>query len=442
MCASFDAASSSDAPSSADAATPALAVETADGSPLDVCILSYRSDPFSGGQGVYVKHLSRELVDLGHSVDVISGRPYPDLDPRVDLVKLPGANVVDEERRLWAFELSYLRSPTKLFEWASAVTGGFPDPYAFGKRVERYFERNEPDYDVVHDNQSLCYGLLELLERGIPTVATVHHPITVDKELALRHAGGLRSRSLIHRWYRFLRMQKRVARELPHVITVSNASKQRTVEDFDLSPETATVVHNGIDTELYEPVNRDCEPRRIISTISSDLPMKGVRYLLKAFERVRREEPDAELLVMGDFDDDGAIADLIDRLGIADAITTRTRVTDTEMVELYSSAALAVVPSLYEGFGLPAGEAMACGVPVVATTGGGLPEVVGDTGVLVPPGDVEALARAMGNLLADPERRERMGRAGRERIRSEFDWEETARETTDIYTRAIEHADG
>lgn len=436
MCASHDATAQSVGAGASPAAEPDP------GDPLDVCLLSYRSDPYSGGQGVYVYHLSRALAALGHSVDVVSGRPYPELDPRVNLIELPGANVFEAESNLGAFEPSFLRSPTKLYEWASALTGGFPEPYAFGRRVVRYFEEHDPDYDVIHDNQSLSYGLLELVERGHPTVATVHHPITVDRELALSHADGLLSRALVRRWFRFLRMQESVARELPHVIAVSRASKQRAVRDFGIDAATATVIHNGIDTDRYAPRERERRPTRLATTISSDVPLKGLSYLLCAFARVRREVPDAELLVMGDLEGDGETGRLISELGIAEAIDCRRRIDDGEMVELYSSAAMAVVPSLYEGFGLPAAEAMACGVPVVATTGGALPEVVGDAGVLVPPGDVDALTRAITTLLSDAARRERLGSAARRRVRAEFDWEDTARETVDLYRRAIDDVNG
>ena len=436
MCASHDATAQSVGASASTTDVPDP------DEPLDVCLLSYRSDPYSGGQGVYVYHLSRALASLGHSVDVISGRPYPELDPRVNLVELPGANVFEAESNLAAFEPSFLRSPTKLYEWTSALTGGFPEPYAFGRRVVRYFEEHEPDYDVVHDNQSLSYGLLELVERGHPTVATVHHPISVDRELALEHADGLTSRLLVKRWFRFLDMQEAVARELPHVIAVSGASKRRAVEDFGVDAATATVIHNGIDTNRYEPRERERHERRIATTISSDVPLKGLSYLLRAFARVREVEPDAELLVMGDLNEDGETGRLVDDLGIGDAIDCRRRIDDDEMVELYASSAMAVVPSLYEGFGLPAAEAMACGVPVVATSGGALPEVVGDAGVLVPPGDVAALARAVTTLLDDPARRERLGEAARNRVCAEFDWADTARETAAIYRRAIEAATG
>jgi glycosyltransferase involved in cell wall biosynthesis len=420
---------------------PSLESAAATDEPLDICLLSYRSNPYSGGQGVYVKYLSRALTDLGHSVDVLSGKPYPDLDDDVGLVKLPGENVVDELDRLGQFEPSYLRDPLALYEWLSALTGGFPDPYVFGRQVVDYFEEHQPAYDVVHDNQSLCHGLHTLRERGHPVVATVHHPITVDRDAALEAADDWTERLLIRRWYSFLRMQRDVVQELPHVLTVSESAKHRTVTDFGADPESIRVVHNGIDTELFEPVDRAPDPDpdrpRVMTTVSADVPLKGTRHLLEAFATVR-ETIDAELVVVGEFDEGGDCERLVSELGLADAIETHNEISYERMVELYGSADVAVVPSIYEGFGLPAGEALACGVPVVATTGGGLPEVVGDAGVLVEPGNSDALAGAVRDLLEDDERRRTLGKQGRERIVAEFDWERAARETVQTYRNAIE----
>jgi len=430
------------------------ATAVAGGDPLEVCLLSYRSDPYSGGQGVYVRYLSRALTDLGHSVDVVSGKPYPDLDEDVRLVKLPGENVVDELDRLGQFEPSYLADPTALYEWLSALTGGFPDPYAFGRRVLEYFESHEPGYDVVHDNQSLCYALPELEKRGYPVVATVHHPITVDREVTLAEADGLRERLLVRRWYRFLRMQQAVVPQLSHIVTVSEAARRRTVTDFGADPDAVRVVHNGIDTDVFEPRDGEVEAdgaggvdgptdaaeHRLMTTVSADAPIKGVRYLLRAFARVR-EAVDAELVVVGEFDEGGDAEGLVEELGVGDAIATHSGISTDRLVDLYASADVAAVPSVYEGFGLPAGEAMACGVPVVATDGGALPEVVGGAGVQVPARDAGALATAILDLLEDPGRRRRLGRRGRERVVEQFDWERAARETARTYRQAI-HGDG
>ncbi|QSW97954.1 glycosyltransferase family 4 protein [Haloterrigena alkaliphila] len=430
-------AGGSTAASATTEAGPSPGTARLEGEPLDICLLSYRSNPYSGGQGVYVKYLSRALTDLGHSVDVISGEPYPELDDDVGLIKLPGENVVDELDRLGQFEPSYLTDPLAMYEWLSALTGGFPDPYAFGRRVVDYFEERDPDYDVIHDNQSLCYGLQTLRERGHPVVATVHHPITVDRDAALAAADGWGERLLIRRWYRFLRMQREVVRELPHVLTVSESAKRRTVSDFSADPESIRVVHNGIDTDLFEPVDQSVDRPRVMTTVSADVPLKGARYLLEAFAEVR-EDVDAELVVVGEFDEGGDCDRLLSELGIADAVETHSEISYDRMIDLYGTADVAVVPSLYEGFGLPAGEAMACGVPVVATTGGALPEVVGDAGVLVKPGDAGEMADAIRDLLADDDRRRRLGERARDRIVEEFDWERAARETVRTYRTAIE----
>lgn len=427
---------------STGAAASTATASKPDAGSLDVCLLSYRSNPYSGGQGVYVKYLSRALTELGHDVDVISGQPYPDLDPQVDLVKLPGPNVIEEVDRLGAFEPAFLTDRTELFEWLSVLTGGFPEPYTFGERVVRYFREHGVKYDVIHDNQSLCYALLDLVEMDVPTVATIHHPITVDRDIALANAEGIGERLLTKRWYRFLRMQGKVAERLPHLITVSEASKQTAVEDFGVSPSGVDVVHNGIDTETFHPLpSVDRRDDRIMTTVSADAPLKGARYLLEAFADLQDHPRDPELVVVGEFDEGGTCDQLVDNLGIRDSVTTYSEISTDRMVELYATATLAVVPSLYEGFGLPAGEAMACGVPLVASTGGGLSEVVDDAGLTVEPGNVEGLRSAMRRLLDNPDLRDRLGENGRERITTEFDWEEAARETVQVYRDAIAHAD-
>jgi glycosyltransferase involved in cell wall biosynthesis len=282
-------------------------------------------------------------------------------------------------------------------------------------------------------------------------VATVHHPITVDREVTLAETDGLSERLLVRRWYHFLRMQQAVVPQLAHVVTVSEAARERTVADFGASPDAVRVVHNGVDTDVFEPRTGGAErgettdsgraASHLMTTVSADAPVKGVRYLLQAFAQVR-ESIDAELVVVGEFDDGGDADRLVAELGLGDAVTTHAGVTTDRLVDLYASADVAVVPSVYEGFGLPAGEAMACGVPVVATDGGALPEVVGDAGVQVPAADADALATAIVDLLGDPDRRRRLGRRGRERVVQEFAWERAARETARTYRQAITNGDG
>lgn len=406
---------------------------------LDICLLSYRGNPYSGGQGVYIKYLSRALTQLGHSVDVIAGEPYPDVDSTVRLIKLPGENIFEADSRIRAFDPAYIRSPTKLFEWASVITGGFPEPYTFGKRVVEYFSEKKPQYDIVHDNQSLCYGLLELAEMGIPLIATIHHPITVDREYDLAHADSITRRLFIRRWYRFLSMQEQVVKNLQHIITVSEAAKQRTISDFNASPDVIEVIYNGIDTTQFVPRAEPITiPKQLIATVSSGLSLKGTKYLLEAFSVINNTDSETELHLIGSLDEQAL--SLARKLNIIDNITTYSQISYNYMVDLYAQSSVAVVPSLYEGFGLPAGEAMACGVPVVATTGGGLPEVVGDAGMLVSPGDATALADGVLKLLEDDTFRHRLGRQARQRITAEFNWESTASRTVDCYREAIQHA--
>jgi glycosyltransferase involved in cell wall biosynthesis len=289
---------------------------------------------------------------------------------------------------------------------------------------------------VVHDNQCLSYGLWGI-KRLLPTLATIHHPITVDRDLAFRAAESLWRRAQILRWYSFIGMQKRVARTLSHIITVSGCAKRDIGRDFSIGEDRFRVVPNGIDTDLFYPIpDIKREPNRLMVTNSADMPLKGLRHLMLAVADVARTH-DVRLTVVGAPAENGHVVRLIRELGVGDRITFTGRIDHGAFVRLYARAAVAVVPSMYEGFGLPAGEAMACGVPVISTTGGALPEVVGDAGVLVPPGDAAALARAVRDLLDRPDRARELGLAGLRRVRASFTWEKAAQKTVLAYREAI-----
>ncbi len=405
---------------------------------LNICLLGYRSNPYSGGQGIYIHYLSKALVDAGHNVDVISGQPYPHLDRRVRLIKLPGLNLFEEESHVLALRPRHLLSWTDFFEWFSMLTGGFPEPYTFGRRLTRYFRKTRPAYDIVHDNQSLCYGLLALQNQGIPVVTTIHHPITSDLEIALNDTQDWKLRLLIRRWHSFLRMQKKVVPNLHHVVTVSEASRQDIAQAFRIDPSGIHVVPNGIDTEVFRPCpDIPRKPFRIMATASADAPLKGLGYLLKALPEVIRAFPETRLVVLGKLREDGDTRKLIDSLGLKDVVRFVSGIETREVVRMYAEATLVVVPSLYEGFGLPAGEAMACEVPVVSTDGGALPEVVGDCGITVPAANEAAIAAAIRQLLADPEKRNELARLGRARILEKFSWKVAAGKMVQLYSHAI-----
>jgi glycosyltransferase involved in cell wall biosynthesis len=405
---------------------------------LKVCLLGYRSNPYSGGQGIYLKFLSHALVEAGHSVDVISGEPYPELDERVRLIKLPGLNLFEADNHVTAIRPRHFLSFTDFVEWFSMLTGGFPEPYTFGRRLVQYFRRHRPEYDVVHDNQSLCYGTLELQKMGVPLLTTIHHPITSDLRIALQSATSLSQRLLLKRWHSFLTMQKKVVQQLDHLVTVSQASRADIATDFEVSADKLHIVPNGIDTEVFKPkpdITRD--PCTVMATASADAPLKGLQYLLRAIAQLCDELPSIKVNILGTLNKDGTTAKLIDELGISNRITFYSGLTSDEVAGLYAVATCVVVPSVYEGFGLPAGEAMACQVPVISTNGGALPEVVGDAGLIVPVKDHQAIADALRRLLADHILQNELALKGRERILKLFSWKVAAHEMTRLYSQVI-----
>ncbi len=407
---------------------------------LRIALLTYRGDPFCGGQGVYVRNLSRELVGLGHSVEVLAGQPYPEVDDGVVLRPLPSLDLYRQPDPFRVPKLAEFRDAIDVLEFAIMCTAGFPEPLTFTLRAARELRRGAADFDVVHDNQSLGYGLLDIARR-LPVVETIHHPITVDRRLDLAGAPTPRKRASLRRWYRFTRMQGRVARRLDHTITVSSSSAADIVRDLHVRPDRLQVIPVGIDPIRFRPLPSAARvPGRIVTTASADVPLKGLVVLLEAVAKVRVDH-DVELVVVGKRRRKGPTDEALARLGLEDAVRFVSGVADSELVELLNSAEVAVVPSLYEGFSLPAIEAMACATPLVATTGGALPEVVGDSGdtaLLVEPGDPSALASAIATLLDDAGLRQRIGAAGRERVLERFTWQAAARRTVDVYREAIE----
>ncbi len=402
--------------------------------------MGYRSQPHGGGQGVYLRYLSKALVEAGHSVDVISGPPYPHLDPRVRLIELPSLDLF--ENGLLSLRPRHLTSMTNIIEWLSKLTGGFAEPYTFGRRAVKFLRRHGGDYDLVHDNQSLSWGMLEIQSMGLPLVTTVHHPITSDLRIALNAARSWWERLLIRRWHSFLNMQRKVVRQLRNIVTVSDCSRQDIARDFGLQPAGISLVHNGIDTGVFHPLpGVERNPLRLMATCSADAPLKGLRYLLRAYAGLLETHPDLELLVVSKPKPGGKTEKLVRRLGIEGRVRFVNGISTSQMVAYYAQASIAVVPSVYEGFGLPAGEAMACGVPVVSTDGGALPEIVGDAGVIVPAKDVDALAAAIDGLLRDPQRRRELGERGIRRIEERFCWNVCARQMTQYYREVLASAD-
>jgi len=407
---------------------------------LRVAFLVYRGNPRCGGQGVYTRHLTRELMELGHSVEVFAGQPWPEVDAGVGFTPVPSLDLYRDPDPFRIPKLREFRNsdPTSIaaLEFAVMCTAGFPEPWTFSLRARRLLAARRDEFDLVHDNQCLGNGILGMMDDGWPLLTTLHHPITVDRQLALSHASNPWQQFTQRRWFGFLRMQVKVARALPRVVTVSESSKRDIAAQMGVEVDRMTVVPVGVDHTVFRPQDDVAPvPGRIMVTSSSDVPMKGLVPLLEAVAKLRTER-ELELVVIGNPRPDGRVAKAIERLELAPIVRFVSGISDEELARNYASAEVAVVPSLYEGFSLPAIEAMACGVALVATTGGALPEVVGtdgETGLLVAPDDPGALAAAIGRLLDDDQLRRRLGAAGRQRVLGRFTWQVTAAGTAQQY---------
>jgi glycosyltransferase involved in cell wall biosynthesis len=407
--------------------------------PLRVAYLSYRGKPHVGGQGVYTRHLTKALVDLGHHVEVISGQPHPVLDRRVAMTELNSLDIFNDHHpgRFPAYwEIKHLGDVVEVLQFSM---GTFSEPLAFSVRAWQELKRRPHAFDLVHDNQSLGYGLLAI-ERRLPTIVTLHHPITVDRRLEIEHAPTRRKRISVGRWYSFVKMQARVARQMPRIVVVSENSIKDIHGDMGVELDRMRLVPVGVDPDLFKP-RPDVEraPGRLITTASADVALKGLVYLLEAVAKLRTER-DVTLTVIGKPKPASRAAEAIERLGLAGAVTWVSGVPDERIVELYAEASLAVVPSLYEGFSLPAVEAMSTGICLVATTGGALPEVTGADGHTVlscPPGDADALAATLRRGLDDEALRARVGAAGRRRVVERWSWRRCAQLTVDQYREVL-----
>ncbi len=429
---------------------------------LRIALLTYRGNPTCGGQGVYVRHLARELAAAGQRVTVLSGPPYPQLEGpgrepaaagrggqpatagtaepaagSVELVRVPSLDLYRQPDPFRWPSPRELSDATDLLELATMRAGGFPEPRTFSLRARRVLASMRGRIDVVHDNQSLGTGLLGMLADGWPVIASIHHPVNIDREIDLRHAAHWRKRATLRRWYGFVAMQGRVARRLERIVTVSGASARDIVAHLGIEPARIAVVPVGVDTTVFRPVDGHARvPGRIVTTASADVPMKGLGVLLEALAKLRTERPEAHLVVAGRLRPDGDTAPLIDRLGLSGAVRFVAGRSDAELAAGYAQASCAVVPSLYEGFSLPAIEALACATPLVATSGGALPEVVGRDGecaLVVPPGDPGALAIAIERLLDEPDLARRLAAAGKRRVLERFTWSATASATVEQY---------
>jgi len=415
---------------------------------MRICLLTYRGNPYSGGQGIYIYYLAREFQRMGHEVEVIAGAPFPEISEGVILHRLRSLSIYHPESSLRT-NLPKVRNPVDLYELCATRQGMFVEPLTFSLRAYAKLKElcKQRGFDIIHDNQSLGYGLLLMKRLNIPVIATIHHPLPIDREADLEQANGLRERWRIRKFYSFIRMQASVSRRLERIITVSQSAAKKTEHFFKVPAGKLRVVYNGIDTQIYS-INEKASQKRdgLIMVGNTDDRKKGVLYLLKALQLLEKDR--MKLTIVDDAerhstytDDVGPLPSyglkLVKKLNLDGLVHFTGRLKREELVQHYSAAQIAVVPSLYEGFGLPAAEAMACGTPVIASTGGALPEVVGDAGMLVPSGRADALAAAIKQLLNDEQAQQRMSEAGRKRVEDKFNWEQAARKTLEVYQEVI-----
>jgi glycosyltransferase involved in cell wall biosynthesis len=379
------------------------------------------------------------LVDLGHSVEVFGGQPYPVLDERITMHKLPSLDIFNDQYPGRLPGYWEIKTWPDFVETARFLGGQFSEPLAFSKRAYRELRTRVDDFDLVHDNQCLGWDILKI-EKIIPTIVTLHHPITKDRELEMSHAPNWWKRRSLKRWYSFVEMQGKVASKMPRIVVVSENSINDINKDMGVSRDRMRLVPVGVDPDLFRPMPEvQRQPGRLITTASADVALKGLSYLLEAMAKLRTQR-DIRLTIIGK-PRPGHSMDLIESLGLKPYIDFVSGVPDERIVELYAEAELAIVPSLYEGFSLPAIEAMSTGICLVATDGGALPEVTGtdgDTVLQCPAGNAEALAATIARGLDDADLRTRVGLAGRERVVSRWSWRHCAALTVDQYREVLE----
>jgi glycosyltransferase involved in cell wall biosynthesis len=407
---------------------------------LKILILSYRSAPFGGGQGIYVKDLSQALVNLGHEVTVFSGPPYPELDKKIVLIRSPGLNLFETfnfKDRFFKFINHKDKTTSDFYEFFSVLFGGFPEMRTFGVRAKKHVLKNK--YDLVIDNQSVSYGM-EYIQILTPLIEVIHHPITMDLKYELSTSNNLIYRFSRHRWYSFLRMQKKVAPLLKNILTPSNNSKKDISKEFHVKPENISVIHNAIDSNIFRPYPEIKNlPQRLITTASADVPLKGLDFSLYALADLSKEFQDIELLVIGTLRKGGHTDRLIKKLNLNERVTFKTGITKDEIAQEYAKSSVAIVSSLYEGFGYPVAEAMSCSIPLIATDVASIPEITDNFAILIPPKDSDAIRDSIRKILLEPDLYNKVAAKGRLHIKNKFNWQTIGKQYEELMNKVIKN---
>ena len=407
---------------------------------LNIAILSYRSARFGGGQGVYIRDISFALSLMGHRVDVISGPPYPELHDGIKLIELPGLNLFETfsfRDRLNKFIKKKSKTNDDYYEFFSTLIGGFPELRTFGNRANKFLDSNK-DYDIIIDNQSISYGMIEIQKR-FPLVEIIHHPITFDFKFELASTKKIKYKISRYLWYSFLIMQKKVAPKLKTIVTPSKSSKNGIVGEFNCKSSNITVINNGLDYDEFAPIsNIERNKNRLITTASADVALKGLDFSLKALKLLKKNNSKIHLIIIGAPKKNGHTEKLIKKLNIEDNVIFKKNISKEKIRELYSTSSIAIVSSLYEGFGYPVIEAMSCEVPLIATNISSIPELVRSYGILIDPQDEKKLSFNIEKVLNNYDDYKDNAIKGRQHVIETFNWSKITAEYEKILYKTIE----
>ncbi len=405
-------------------------------SSLKIALLSYRSDPFSGGQGIYIKNISEALHNRGHEITIFSGNPLPEVNKAIKVVRIetPGFfETFDSLERLKIFT-SLEKNRLNFMDFFETFTGTFTEPVFFGERLvkNKYFQETVDEFDIFHDNQSISSYPETVLKK---LVTTLHHPIHVDKEIDLTSEKSFLKRLSIKRWYSFLNFQKKNLKAVKKVISPSMSSKNDICRYFDYPSKNISVIWNGINLDDCKFHQRGSFNANFVTIISADVPMKNLKTVLKALYLLKQEGINAKLTIVGDLREDNN--KLIDRLGLTKEITYKSKLPRKQLIQSLNNADIGIAPSKYEGFGFPLVEMIATGLPVIVSDKASLPELAGNAGLIFNSSDSNDLKEKMKELIENAALRNKVTENSKLRRDDFFGWDEYAKKLEDLYKEII-----
>ena len=403
---------------------------------LKIGLLSYRSDPFSGGQGIYIKNVSEALQNRGHEITIFSGNPLPIVSNKIKVVEINTPGYFETFNSFERFKIFQAQEKTRLDLWdfIETFTGTFTEPIFFGDRLlqNTEFAKTADSYDVFHDNQSIS-NYPDSINKKL--ITTLHHPIHVDRDIDLENESSFLRKLAIKRWYSFLNFQKKNLKKVKKIISPSKSSKKDICHYFQYPAEQISVIWNGIDLADCKFHQRTSFNSEFVTIISSDVPMKNLRNILKALYLLKNDGLDAKLNIIGDLRDDNK--KLINDLDLNDLVSFRRKLPRDELIKILNASDIGIAASSYEGFGFPLVEMIATGLPVIVSDKASLPELAGDAGLKFNSDDVSDLKDKMKELVKNHALRDKLANNSKVRRDAFFGWDEYAKKLEDLFEEII-----